>query len=172
MDKTFKFISTGGAIVFLIYAAAFLGVSLTSRERVLELKQEKRFCGFYLDCHLAASVTNVQRVKTLGQMPEQKTAAGIFYIVTVRIRSDAVGATLSLDHPAALVVDARGQQYRRALAAEALFEAAQGRAVPFEQELGPGGDSFTKDLVFDLPADVEEPALLLSKGGRLEPHRR
>jgi hypothetical protein len=161
-------ILTGALIAIVIYWAAFLTTSLTSQEQVLELNQEKRFCGFYLDCHLSASVTNVSRMKTLGPLPQPKTAAGLFYVVTVRIRSDAMRARMSFDNPEATVVDARGKQYERSVEAEAAWESAQGRAVPLAQEIEPGGHSYTKDLVFDLPQDIEQPSLLLSKGGRLE----
>src|SRR5215831_17778140 len=64
------------ALLVLIvgYGALLLGFSLCSRERTLARGQEKYFCE--LDCHLAYSVQNLERVKTIGTT----SAAGEFYV--------------------------------------------------------------------------------------------
>jgi hypothetical protein len=145
-----------------VYFCLLLIVSIKSPQKVLGLNEEKRFCGFYLDCHLSASVVNVFKTKSLGKPGEQKTANGTFYIVTVKISSDAKSATLQLADPVAKVVDEQGREYERALAAEAALEDAAGKAVALVQAVGPSGDFYMKDLVFDLPANVENPALTLT----------
>lgn len=148
-----------------VYFAILAAVSLTSKERVLGLNEEKHFCGFYFDCHMCASVVKVGTAKTVGKPPAQVTARGNFYIVTVKVASDAVRATLRFNDPAAIVIDQKGRKFARSLEAEAALEQARGVVVPFEQDLGPNHSSaFAKDLVFDLPADVLNPRLLVTKG--------
>lgn len=157
-----------GVLVWLgVYTGALLIASLSSKERVLGLNEAKAFCGFYLDCHLHASVVNVQRVKSLG--PGQRAAQGVYCVVTVRISSDARRATLKPHHLAATVVDDRGNVYERSSEGEKALESALGGIVPFEQPVGPAG-FYAKDLVFDLPADIRDPRLRITEGpwmGRL-----
>jgi hypothetical protein len=148
-----------------VYAAALLIVSLSSREQTLGLNEAKAFCGFYLDCHLHASVVNVQKVKSLGALPDQRVAQGVYYVVTVRISSDARRATLKPHRLAATVVDSLGNVYERSSEGEKALD----RTIPFEQPVGPGG-FYTKDIVFDLPSNVQTPRLLITEGpwvGRL-----
>lgn len=145
------------------YAAALLIVSLSSRERTLGLNEAKAFCGFYLDCHLHASVVNVQRTKALGHPSDQRAAQGVYCVVTVRISSDARRATLKPHYLTATVVDGPGNVYERSSEGEKALD----RAIPFEQSVGPGG-SYTKDIVFDLPSNVQNPRLLVTEGPWVE----
>lgn len=154
-----------GTLIWLAaYLALLVGASLTSRERVLGWHKQKRFCGLYLDCHLAASVENVSQARAIGSPPNLLEAVGTFYTVTLKISSDAKRATLHFRHPSAIVIDRDGKEYSRSLEAERILELSRGRTVPFEQPVAPQAGYFTKDLVFDLPADVQAPTLLLSAG--------
>src|SRR3712207_3746360 len=92
------FFGAGGGW-FGVYAVFLVTVSLFSEEKLLNLNEPKAFCGFYLDCHLNAAVTNVRKTKTFGN----KTANGEFYVVRVKIFSDAKSATLGV-HSAKLFV--------------------------------------------------------------------
>lgn len=83
----------------------------------------------------------MNQTKTLGQSLQQKTTSGVYYIITVKIRSDARRATMRFDQPVATVIDARSQQDQRAREAEAALNTAPGRAVPLDQDLGPRGHS-------------------------------
>src|SRR5258708_29215657 len=69
-----------------IYLGALLGFSLASREKVLARGEEKHFCE--IDCHLAYSIANVRQTKTLGTVPNQSTAQGVYTIVTIKTRFD------------------------------------------------------------------------------------
>jgi hypothetical protein len=157
----------GAALWLVIYFGILLTVSLRSSEHVLSRHEEKRFCGFYLDCHLACSVVDVYQTKTVGNTPNQQTAQGIYYVVTVQVSSNARRATLQFYNPVAIVVDAQGRKYERALAAEAVLEAAEGRAVPFAHAVA-ANDSYTKILVFELPAEAENPHLRITEGHWLD----
>lgn len=150
-----------------LYLVVLAGASLTSQETVLGLKERKAFCGFYLDCHVGISVEDVQRVARLGEGAGQVQADGVFYLITVRVSSDAVRAKLPLVNPKATLIDDAGATYGRSLDAERLLAAAEGVPVDFAQSVS-AGDSYTKTLVFDVPSGVRAPTLLITEGVVLE----
>jgi len=147
-----KFVS-GAVVVWLVfYTTMLLGVSLASREKTLQLNEAKAFCGFYLDCHLHASVSDVRTAKQISD----KTAQGIYYIVKVRIFNDARRAAIGLHNPQFEIID----EQRR------IFEPTEDLTVsgnPFERKV-PAGGSFEGEVIFDLPADVKNPRLDVAEG--------
>lgn len=146
----------GGLIVwFAAYIFLFFCASFFSQEKALGLNEPKEFCGFYLDCHLHAAVTNVRTAKTLGD----KTASGEFYIVKVKVFSDAKQSTLGLLTVDARVVDGYDREFTR----DALAEAQISEQPPFERQISPV-ESFEKEIVFDLPADAVNPRLDIREG--------
>jgi hypothetical protein len=145
-----RFMLAGAAM----YLGALLTVSLTSQERVLPRGETLRFCGFYLDCHLGVAVEGVKRHATIGE----RRAAGVFYVVAVRVSSDARRATLHLARPELLVVDREGRSYARSLEAEEAL-GASGDSASLVRPV-PAGESYLTSVVFDLPAEIEEPRLL------------
>src|SRR5262249_18681934 len=74
-------------------------VSAAAPERRLAPGEVKRFCGFYLDCHLGAAVAGAQRT-------------GNELTVTLEISSTARAATLTPYGLTALLVDDHGHRYR------------------------------------------------------------
>ena len=147
-----KFVFGGVAVWFALYAVLLLGASLTSEEKTLGLGEPKEFCGFYLDCHMHASVSDVRKTKAIGD----KTAKGEFYIVKVKIFSNAKRVDLGLDSPKFFVIDGNGKAYPR-------VEEAENPEPPFDKKI-PAGGSFEKEVVFDLPADVKNPRLDVAEG--------
>jgi hypothetical protein len=82
-----KFVLIAMLAIGGIYLGAMLAFSLAGREKVLARGEEKHFCE--IDCHLAYSITNVRRTKTLGgTAPNQSTAQGVYTIVTIKTRFD------------------------------------------------------------------------------------
>jgi hypothetical protein len=154
-----NFVLGGVAVWFAFYFAMLLSFSLTSTERDLGLNETKEFCGFYFDCHMHTTVTGIRTAKTLGN----KTANGEFYIVRVKVFSDAKVARLGLDTVDAHVVDREGQEYSR----DTLAEEALGEQVPFEQRILPN-ESFEREIVFDLPGGVESPRLNIREGNTID----
>jgi len=150
-----NFVCGGIAIWTIFYFTMLFGFSLVSSERELSLNEPKQFCGFYFDCHMHTAVTDVRRAKTIGN----KTAAGEFYIVTVKVFSDAKAATLGLLTVDAHVVDAVDQKYTRDMDAET----ALGPQPEFDKKISPV-ESFQKKIVFDLPENVDEPRLDIRDG--------
>ena len=150
----------GGVVVwFVFYSAMLMGFSLSSKDADLALNEPKKFCGFYLDCHMHTAVTDIRKTKTIGN----KTANGEFYIVAVEVFSDAVKATLGLHTVDAHVVDTGKREYTRDLDAEAQLEPQP----EFEKQIGPE-ESFKKQIVFDLPADATDPRLDIREGIAIE----
>lgn len=146
--------SFGGVALYLVLLLAF---SLASREKQLARGEEKYFCE--IDCHLAYSVLNVRRTKTLGLAPDAISAEGIFYVVTVRTRFDETTITprrgnfpLTPNSRVARVFDEEGRGY----------ELARTSGTPLTTPLRPG-ESYTTELIFDLPADARNPRLLINE---------
>ena len=143
----------GAVVVWLVfYTTMLLGVSLASREKTLGINEPKEFCGFYIDCHLHTSVSNLRIAKQFGD----KTANGIFYIVKVKIFSDARRAELGLHNPQFEVVDEQKRTFE-----PVEFSIFFGNS--FEQKVPPGG-SFEGEVIFDLPTDVMNPRLDIAEG--------
>ena len=150
-----------------LYLVVLTGTSLTSQEKVLDLHERKAFCGFYLDCHLGVSVEDVQRVVHVGEGPEAVQADGIFYLITVRVNNDGVEARLPLRNPKATLTDAYSATYTRSLKAERALAREENVPMAFTRSVA-AGHSYTKTLVFDVPADVRTPKLLITTGIALD----
>ncbi|MEJ7624106.1 MAG: hypothetical protein WKF34_08925 [Pyrinomonadaceae bacterium] len=150
-----KFAVGGVAIWFVFYAVMLLGTSLLSTEKTLAMSEPKAFCGFYLDCHVHTAVESVRTVKTIGE----RTARGMFYVVAVRVSSDARAVPLGLTKPFANVVDDKGHHHHRDIEAE-LSLAPQ----PDFADMVGAGESFVKEIVFDLPAGAHNPRLDIREG--------
>lgn len=133
------FVLGGIAVWFVVYAVMLVGMSLKSEERLLALNEPKEFCGFYLDCHMHAAVTNVRRTKTIGDAE----AKGEFYVVTVRVFSNAKRATLSLGGFKLIATDDAGNRYPQVDVPESEYPS-------FTKPIGPG-KTFEGEVVFDLP---------------------
>jgi hypothetical protein len=154
-----NFVLGGVAVWFAFYAVMLFGFSLASEEKTLALNEPKEFCGFYLDCHMHTAVTEVQKTKTIGN----KTAKGEFYIVTVKVSSDAKREPLQLIGTDAKIFDELKNSYPR----DAEAEEALGSQPEFETRIAPQ-ETFTKSIVFDLPAGVKNPRLDIRDGYRVD----
>jgi hypothetical protein len=132
-----KFVFGAVGVWFGVYAILLVTVSLFSEERTLNLNEPKAFCGFYLDCHMHAVVTGVRKTKTFGN----KTADGEFYVVKVKVFSDAKRTELNLWKPQFAVVDAGNQRFERIAELE--------KPEPSWETKIPAGGSFEKEVVRD-----------------------
>lgn len=159
------------ALVAGLYLVILLIFSFTSREKVLARGEEKHFCE--IDCHLAYSVTDVRETKTLGDAPNQMTAAGMFRVVTIKTRFDenTISARRGngLLYPNSRVVtvgDENENQYFPSAEAQRVLENSQAAGTAMTIPLRPG-ESYSTTLVFDLPADIKSPTLLIREGESL-----
>ena len=96
-----NFVLGGVTVWYSFYIIIFLVSSFYSEEKTLALSEPKEYCGFYLDCHMHTAVVAVRKAKTLGD----KTANGEFYIVKVKVSSNAKREPLRLVETEAKVVD-------------------------------------------------------------------
>ena len=143
----------GGVIVWVLgYAISLFVGSYFSEEHTLSLNQPKDFCGFYLDCHLHTAVTDVRKTKNFGNA----VADGEFYVIKIKVFSDAKQAALNLTTPRFHVIDESGKSYIQ-------VENPVIPRPPFDEKL-PAGGSFEREIVFDLPVDVKNPRLDVAEG--------
>jgi len=154
------------AVLVLGYGALLLVYCAFSRERILGRGEEKYFCE--LDCHIAYSVQNVQRTKSIGST----TADGEFYVVTVRVRFDetTIAAWRPRDAPLppnprliSLVADC-GPELGPSSAGQRAWEQIHGPSASLSEPLRPG-ESYQTMFVFDVPTGLQYPKLLVSSRG-------
>jgi hypothetical protein len=128
-----------------LYAVVFLAASIASRNRVLAPGDEKHICE--IDCHLAYSVAAAKA--------EALPSGRLREIVTVKVRFDEAtisarrprDATLTPNSRYVALVDDAGNQFPGST------EGLQRKLVP--------GESYTTDIVFDVPAAAKGLRLVL-----------
>ena len=161
-----KAVARIGAGALAVYAGLLLTASLLSRERVLPIGGEKHICE--IDCHTAYAVVHVDTMHTIGSGAAQRTAEGEFYVVTLQVRFDS--ATISSHRgmgplapgPRTVKIhDRDGRWYERSAAAESALAASEGPPVPLTKSVIPG-EHYTTKVVFDLPAGIDGPRLLVA----------
>src|SRR5260370_30851365 len=89
----------------VLYAAVLVSVSLFSPERVLTMHQDRCFDDWCL------SVERVVQQPTVGVAPTVVRAHGAFYLVTVRVSSQAKATSQRALDAQASLLDARGQRF-------------------------------------------------------------
>lgn len=154
-------------VVLAVYFAFVIVFSLASGEKVLARGEEKYFCE--IDCHLAYSIVDVRREKTLGSAQTQAAARGDFYVLTVKTRFDEKtissrrgGGELYPNPRRVTVYDEQGRSYQISEEGQRALRDASGAGTPLDTPLRPG-ESYTTGLVFDLPADARNPVLLINE---------
>lgn len=159
-------------LVMLIIAGAYLAAilifSFASQEKVLARGAEKHFCE--IDCHLAYSIVNTRQSKTVGNSPNQSTAQGVYTVITIKTRFDETtiaswrGNGLLYPNSRVLtLVDERGNKYAPSADGQRALEASQSSGTALTTPLRPG-ESYTTDVVFDLPSEVKGATLLINEG--------
>lgn len=163
-----KFVLLVALVVAGAYLGAILVVSLASHEKVLARGEEKHFCE--IDCHLAYSIANTRQSKALGNPPNQPTAQGTYTVVTIKTRFDETTISprrgdglLYPNSRVSTLFDERGNKYSPSTAGQRAFDASHSGGTPFVTPLRPG-ESYTTEVVFDLPAEVKAPTLLINEG--------
>lgn len=159
-------VALGALGLCVAYGLVLLIFSLASADKVLARGAEKHFCE--LDCHLAYSVADVQTTRRLGPPAHEVSAEGTFYVVTIKTRFDeqtiAPGRgdqPLTPNGRIVRVYDAQGRIFAPSPAGTRALELSTGTGMPLTTPLQPG-ESYTTEMVFDLPADVRNPRLLMT----------
>jgi hypothetical protein len=140
--------------------------SYASKDLVLARGQEKHFCE--LDCHIAYSVLDVQKTKTIGN--NQTTAEGMFYVVTLKSRFDETTISptrgdgpLKPNSRIVTIVDTTGRTYCLSENGQRALATTNNAGTDLTTPLRPG-QSYVTRLVFDLPQDIQNPTLLMQEG--------
>jgi hypothetical protein len=128
-----------------LYILLFFGASVLSHSRVLALGEEKHICE--IDCHLAYSVVSAKA--------DPLPSGAVRQTVTVKVRFDEAtisarrprDASLTPNNRYVALVDAQGHQY-------------PGSTEGLKRALTPG-ESYTTDLVFEVPAGAQDLRLVL-----------
>lgn len=165
------FFARVGAGAFITIAAGYFlllsVVSLASSEETLPPEGQKYFCE--LDCHLAYSLVSAQTAAALGPEMQQTSAHGKFVILRVKtwfdertISAQRGNGPLTPNRRKVLLVDDTGQTYGPSAEAAAAFARVGESSTPFTQALRPG-ESYTTDLVFDVPSDARGLRLLIAE---------
>jgi hypothetical protein len=157
-----------GLLVGCLYLGLMLAFSLASSRKALARGEEKHFCE--IDCHLAYSVIDVTRTKTLGNGPNTLTASGTFTLLTIKTRFDETTTSATrgngLLYPNSRVIkilDEQGREYEPSTEGQRVLNISQGGGTPIETPLRPG-ESYTTTLAFDLPDDARNPTLSMREG--------
>jgi hypothetical protein len=146
-------ISAAGAACAMLYAAALIAASLSSREKVLRKGDRKYFCE--IDCHFAYSLEASNRTPAGGVTRAAATIRTWFDERTIGRRR---GTAPLIPNPRVVyVLDEEGNRYEPSSSAE----------TPLARALRPG-ESYTTTFVFDLPADARRPRLFVGDAPGVE----
>jgi hypothetical protein len=157
--------ATAAITIAVGYFLLLAGVSLASSEKTLPLNGWKYFCE--IDCHLAYSLISAQTAAVLGPELQQTTAHGKFVILRVKtwfdertISAHRGNGPLTPNRRKALLVDDSGRTYEPSPEGQFALARNGNRSTSMSQALRPG-ESYTTDLVFDVPKEARGLRLLL-----------
>ncbi len=167
-SKLYARIGAAAALtVIACYALLLCGVSLASHEKVVPAGGWKYFCE--LDCHIGYSVAGIQTTAAIGPELRETNAKGQFVIVRLKVWFDertissARGdGPLTPNARRVLLVDANDHAYELSPEGEAALAHLAGDSGSLRRPLRPG-QSFAKDLVFDVPKDAPGLRLLITE---------
>jgi heme/copper-type cytochrome/quinol oxidase subunit 1 len=143
-----------GCVVWLgIYTLIMMTISFTTPQMVLARGQEHCFD------EMCFSVQDATTTRILGTGTHAQLARGIYYIVTVQLRNAARQASQKPDQPAFYLTDAAGYQYSPSSAGQH----AIGQYPQWNQRLQPGEEQ-TREVVFDVPLQIQQPHLIVTEG--------
>lgn len=101
-------------------------------------------------------------MQTLGNQFLEKKAQGTFYVISLKVENKGK-KTATFNSSQAKILDDQGREFEYSVDGQSAKGMSQGHIDLFLQQIQPSLE-VTGDLVFDLPADVKNPVLIL-KGG-------
>ena len=144
-------------VIMAAYLGAMLIFSVRGRDKLLARGEEKHFCE--LECPLAYSIVNATRQKTIGEGAKQIQARGEFAVLTVKTRFDETtigplrgNGMLRPNGRAFVLIDESGHRY------SPVTQMGTSVTTPLRP-----AESYTTDVVFDLPADAKPSVLMVNE---------
>lgn len=134
----------------------------TNEPKPTEAKPKEQVAGLnqsVTDGDLTFTVLNVKKQKTIGNQYTQKSAQGMYYLVTLKLENTGK-QTKTFDSSMAKVTDDQEREYDRSIDGQTALVMSQGKVDLFLQQIQPGL-SYTGDLVFDLPENISNPVLVV-----------
>ena len=167
-SKLYARIGAGAALVIAAgYVLLLCGVSLASSEKVLPTGGWKYFCE--IDCHIGYSVSAVRTAASIGPELRPTAAHGRFVIVGLKVWFDerTISPTrgdglLTPNARRVVLVDSIGRTYEQSPEGGSVLARASGEQMSLRQALRPG-QSFTRELAFDVPRDAAGLRLLITE---------
>ena len=170
LGRSTFFAKLGARAVATIAAGYFVlltGVSLSSSEETLRADGWKYFCE--IDCHIAYSLVGAETAGALGPELQQTPAQGKFVVLRVKtwfdertISARRGNAPLTPNRRKVFLVDQTGRSYAPSGEGQAAFARLGKSSTPLRQALRPG-ESYTSDLVFDVPNDARNLRLWIAE---------
>lgn len=149
------------------YLLVLSGVSVASSEKVLPPGGWKYFCE--IDCHIAYSVTDAQTAAAIGPEMQQESARGRFVVVRLKtwfdertISAHRGNGPLTPNRRKIQLTDDLGRSFVPSPEGQVALDRHTGASPPLTQPLRPG-ESYTTDLVFDVPRDAQGLRLLITE---------
>ena len=134
--------------------AALLSWSCAPEDRTIHVGQRIHHDDFEY------SVTSYRVSKTIGEGKEAITAGGNFYLVAFLVENKARRVNHEWVDSIAYIVDAGGTVYENLPWAQKTLQRVS-RVTPGETHITSPGSMDSTVLVFDLPEEVSEPALMV-----------
>jgi hypothetical protein len=157
MEQKSRGLAVTAAIVVLIGVSLLVIVAaLNRRDQMVGLNQEIQYDDF------AFSVIEVRKADVLGMPDSEAKAAGVFYVVTLKIANHAKRVDYKPKRASAILIDNKGREFFLSESGQAGLESSQG---PRCYDPIPAGASCVTELVFDIPADSRISQLRISEGG-------
>src|SRR5207245_4289793 len=164
----FAKLGAGAAVTIAVgYLLLLSGVSFASSEETLPPGGWKYFCE--IDCHLAYSMAGAQTAASVGPEMQQVSAHGKFVIVRVKtwfdertISAHRGNGRLTPNRRKVLLVDDTGRSYEPSPEGQFALARSGNLSTAMAQVLRPG-ESYTTDLVFDVPKQARGLRLLITE---------
>ncbi len=133
----------------LLYGGALLVASARSRDVLLAPGEIKRFCGFFLDCHVGVALA--------GHTTRAQDDGRVRHTFTLRFSSNAVRETMRPWRVQLVLEDESGRRYTRG------DRVTDGASAPLEQDVAPGR-SYDVQVSINLPANAKPRRMLVRQG--------
>ncbi len=148
--------------VWGIVALGIVLVAVLTLAALYTFSTPKRFVALGTPIHqddFVYTVTGVGRTPSISNSASHATAQGEFYIVSIRVDNDAQRAGFVWDERIPHIVDDHGHRFDKSPDGQAALDAS----LKPRFSIGPG-DRSTFQAVFDVPSNIEKPALVFDNG--------